>query len=247
MSRDSNYDHHISIFSPQGRLYQMEYAFKAASSASGLTGIALRGKDTAVVVTQRKVPDRLIVPSSVSHVFNVTSRIGVLATGMTADCHSAIQRLRYEAADFEFKYGYSIPPAVLAKRMADIAQVNTQSASMRPLAVVMMIVGVDDEKGPQVLKVDPAGHYLPFKGTASGSKEQEATNFLEKRVDAIPEYGFDETVRTAIVCLGSVLGSDFRGNEIEVAAVQGKEGKFRTLTEDEIEDHLNAIADDADA
>jgi len=247
MSRDSNYDHHISIFSPQGRLYQMEYAFKAASSASGLTGIALRGADTAVVVTQRKVPDRLIVPSSVSHVFNVTSKIGVLATGMTADCNSAIQRMRYEAADFEFKYGYSIPPVALAKRMADIAQVNTQSASMRPLAVVLLIVGVDDEKGPQVLKVDPAGHFLPFKGTASGAKEQEATNFLEKRVESISEYTFDETVRTAIVCLGSVLGSDFRGNDIEVACVQGEEGKFRSLTEEEIEDHLNEIADDADA
>lgn len=66
-------------------------------------------------------------------------------------------------------------------------------------------------------------------------------------MENIPEYSFDETVRTAIVCLGSVLGSDFRGNEIEVACVQGKEGKFRSLTEEEIEDHLNAIADDADA
>ncbi|KAL3759775.1 hypothetical protein ACHAWU_007519 [Discostella pseudostelligera] len=247
MSRDSNYDHHISIFSPQGRLYQMEYAFKAASSASGLTGIALRGADTAVVVTQRKVPDRLIVPTSVSHIFNVTSKIGVLATGMNADCHSAVQRMRYEASDFEYKYGYSIPPAVLAKRMADIAQVNTQSASMRPLAVVLLIVGIDEEAGPQVLKVDPAGHYLLFKGTASGSKEQEATNFLEKRVEKISEFTFNDTVRTAIVCLGSVLGSDFRGNEIEVAVVQGRNGKFRKLTEEEIEDHLNAIADDADA
>ena len=137
--------------------------------------------------------------------------------------------------------------AVLAKRLADIAQVNTQSASMRPLACMMLLVGVDDEKGPQVLKVDPAGHYLPFKGTASGSKEQEATNFLEKRVESIPEYSFEETVRTAIVCLGSVLGSDFRGNEIEVAVVQGKEGKFHSLSEEQIEEHLNAIADDADA
>ena len=250
MSRDSNYDHHISIFSPQGRLYQMEYAFKAASSASGLTGIALRGRDSCVVVTQRRVPDRLVVPSSVSHVHAITSRIGVLATGMTSDCHAAVQRMRYEAADFEFKYGYPIPPMSLARRMADLAQVNTQSASMRPLACVLLIVGIDDEVGPQVLKVDPAGHYLPFVGTASGSKEQEATNFLEKRVDDLKGYGLDETVRTAIVCLGSVLGSDFRGNEIEVAFVQrgkGVGGKFRSLTEEEIEEHLNAIADDADA
>lgn len=247
MSRDSNYDHHISIFSPQGRLYQMEYAFKAAAASSGLTGIAVRGADTSVVVTQRKVPDRLVVPSSVSHIWNITAKIGCLASGREADCRAAVQRARYEAADFEYKFGYAIPPSALARRLADVAQVNTQSASMRPLACVMLLVGVDDEKGPQVWKVDPAGHYLPFKGTACGSKEQEATNFLEKRVTNLPEYTFDEAVRAAIVCLGSVLGSDFKGSELEVAAVKGKDGRFVSLTEEEIEGHLNAIADDADA
>jgi 20S proteasome subunit alpha 1 len=246
MSRDSNYDHHISIFSPQGRLYQMEYAFKAASSASGLTGVSLRGKNSCVVVTQKKVPDRLMDPSSISHMFNITPKIGVLTTGMIADCKAQVQRMRYEAADFQFKFGYSIPVHVLAKRVADIAQVNTQSASMRPLATVSILIGVDDEKGPQVFKVDCAGHYLPFFGTASGSKEQEAINFLERRVADMKEYDADQTVRTAIMCLGSVLGSDFRGSEIEVAMVEGKAGLFTKLTEDEIDAHLNAIAD-ADA
>lgn len=135
---------------------------------------------------------------------------------------------------------------MLAKRIADIAQVNTQSASMRPLATVCLLVGVDDERGPQVFKVDCAGHYLPFFAAASGSKEQEAVNFLEKKVEEMKGFGVDDTVRTAIMCLGNVLGSDFRGTEIEVAIVEGKAGKFRKLTEDEIEVHLNAIAD-ADA
>jgi 20S proteasome subunit alpha 1 len=242
---NSNYDHHISIFSPQGRLYQMEYAFKAASSASGLTGISLRGQNSCVVVTQKKVPDRLMDPQSVSHIFTITPQIGCLATGMIADCKAQIQRMRYEAAEFQFKYGYGIPVHVLAKRIADIAQVNTQSASMRPLATVCILVGVDDERGPQVFKVDCAGHYLPFFGTASGAKEQEAMNYLEKRVEEMREYDADQTVRTAIMCLGSVLGSDFRGSEIEVAMVEeGKNGgRFTVLTEEEIDAHLSFIAD----
>jgi|EP01083_Nonionella_stella_P029522 20S proteasome subunit alpha 1 len=243
MSRDSNYDHHISIFSPQGRLYQMEYAFKAASAGSGLTGVSLRGKDSAVVVTQKKIPDRLIDPKSVSHLFTITPKIGCLVTGRIADCKSQVQRIRYEAADYQYKYGYSCPVHVLAKRIADIAQVNTQAASMRPLATVCILIGVDDEKGPQVFKVDCAGHYLPFFGTASGAKEQEAVNYLEKKVTDMKNYDADQTVRTAIMCLGSVLGSDFRGSEIEVAMVEGKKGKFTVLTEEQIEGHLNAIAD----
>merc|ERR1712183_905058 len=136
------------------------------------------------------------------------------------------QRARYEAADYQFKYGYPIPVHMLAKRMADIAQGNTQSASMRPLATVCLLVGVDDEKGPQVFKVDCAGHYLPFFAAASGSKEQEAVNFLEKKVGEMKDFDKDQVIRTAITCLGHVLGSDFRGTEIEVGCVQGMGGKF---------------------
>jgi len=76
MSRDANYDHHISIFSPNGRLYQVEYAFKAAASASGLTSVACRGENTCAMVTQKKVPERLIDPSSVSNVYTIIPSIG---------------------------------------------------------------------------------------------------------------------------------------------------------------------------
>lgn len=241
----SNYDHHISIFSPQGRLYQMEYCFKAAQS--GLTVVAVRGKDSACVVTQKKVTDRLMDPSSVTHLFSLSPKVGCCVTGTMADCKSYVQRARYEAGQWTFDHGYSTPVSVIAARMADLAQVNTQVASMRPLAVIGLFVGVDDEKGPVVYKVDCAGHYLPFFAAAAGPKEQEAMNFLEKRVDEMKEMDSDKAVRTAITCLGSVLGSDFRGNEIEVAQVIGSKGKFTILTEDEIEEHLNAIADDADA
>ena len=173
--------------------------------------------------------------------------IGALTCGLHADARAVVQRARYEASDFAYKYGYPIPVAQLARRVADIAQVYTQSASMRPLAVTTLLVGVDDAGvGPQVYKVDCAGHFLPFFGTAAGAKEQEATNFLEKRVDDMKAYTADETVRCAIMCLGSVLGSDFRGSEIEVAVVDGVQGQFTKLTEEDIEKHLEAIADSED-
>jgi 20S proteasome subunit alpha 1 len=118
--------------------------------------------------------------------------------------------------------------------MMDLAQVNTQSASMRPLANMALMIGVDDEEGSTVCKVDCAGHYLPFKAVASGPKEQEATNFLEKRVDKLPEFTLEQVIRLAITCLGSVLGSDFRGTESEVGVISGKAGRFTVLTESEI-------------
>jgi 20S proteasome subunit alpha 1 len=223
----------------------MEYCFKAAQS--GLTVVAVRGEDSVAVVTQKKVIDRLLEPSSVTHLFALNDKMGCCVTGTMADCKNFVQRARYEAGKWTFDHGYSCPVSVLAKRMADLAQVNTQTASMRPLAVIAILVGVDDEKGPTVYKVDCAGHYLPFFAAAAGPKEQEAMNFLEKRAGDMKGMNTDQVVRTAITCLGHVLGSDFRGSEIEVAQVVGKKGAFKVLTEDEIEAHLNAIADDADA
>eukprot|EP00934_Nitzschia_sp_Nitz4_P003122 Nitzschia sp. Nitz4//scaffold14_size191712//106931//107859//NITZ4_001729-RA/size191712-processed-gene-0.317-mRNA-1//-1//CDS//3329536945//3112//frame0 len=245
MSRDSNYDRRITLFSSQGRLYQMEYCFKSANA--GLTGVAVRGKDSACVVTQKKVLDRLMEPSSTTRLFNITDKVGCCVTGIMADSKAMVQRARMEAGEWQYDNGYAMPVSVLSRRMADLAQVKTQRAHMRPFACIGLFIGVDDEFGPQVFKVDCAGHYLPYFASACGPKEQEAMNFLEKRVQDMKEMDQDQVIRTAITCLGHVLGSDFRGTEIEVGTVQGKDGKFKVLSEDEIESHLNAIADDADA
>lgn len=179
MSR-SSYDRYLTIFSPDGRLYQVEYAFKAINTA-GLTSIAVRGKDCSVVVGQKKVPDKLIDASSVTNIFNLTPEIGCIMTGRVADARAQVQRAKMEAADFKYKYGYAITPDLLAKRMANMNQVYTQRAAMRPYGVSMILVGIDAERGPQIFKIDPAGYYVGFRATAAGVKQTEATNFLEKQ------------------------------------------------------------------
>ncbi|KAJ3673668.1 hypothetical protein LUZ60_005660 [Juncus effusus] len=244
MSRGSGagYDRHITIFSPEGRLYQVEYAFKAVKAA-GVTSIGVRGKDSVCVVTQKKVPDKLLDQTSVSHLFPITKYIGLLATGMTADAKSLVYQARNEAAEFRFKWGYDIPAETLAKWIADKAQVYTQHAYMRPLGIVSMIIGMDEEKGPQLFKSDPAGHFFGHKATSAGLKEQEAINFLEKKMKNDPAFSYEETVQTAISALQSVLQEDFKATEIEVGVVTEKEMKFRVLTTDEIDEHLTAISE----
>jgi 20S proteasome subunit alpha 1 len=114
---------------------------------------------------------------------------------------------------------------------------------MRPLGVVAMVLGYDEEKNAQLFKCDPAGHFFGHKATSAGLKEQEAINFLEKKMKDDPQFTYDETVQIAISALQSVLQEDFKATEIEVGVVRKEDRVFRTLTTEEIDQHLTAISE----
>lgn len=247
----SAYDRHITIFSDQGRLYQVEYAFKAITAAN-IMSIGVRGKDCAVVLSQKKVPDKLIDPASVSHIFQISPSVGSVITGSIADARAFAQRAQGEAAEFRYKFGYEMPCDVLAKRIANISQVYTQRAYMRPYGVAVTLISLDSEVGPQLYKCDPAGYYTGYKGTAAGPKQQEALNHLEKKLKSKDhaEGSWEEVVELAITTLSTVLSMDFKKTEIEIGIVGGPNpngdgtvAEFRVLTEDEIDERLQAIAE----
>lgn len=106
----------MKIFAPDGRIYQMEYAFKAIQSF-GQTSIAIRGKDSVVVCCQKKVPDKLIVPDSVTNIFPIAEDIGTIMVGNMNDARFLVQYLRSVAAEYKMKYQVEIPVKVLATRM----------------------------------------------------------------------------------------------------------------------------------
>ncbi|KAL5544544.1 hypothetical protein UlMin_008328 [Ulmus minor] len=149
------------------------------------------------------VPDKLLDQTSVTHLFPITEYLGLLATCMRADA--------------------------LSKWISDKSQVYTQRAYMRPLGVVAMVLGIDDQFGSRLYKCDPAGHFFGHKATSAGLKEQEATN--------------EETVQTAISALQSVLQEDFKANQIEVGVVRTDNMVFIVLSTLEIDEHLTVISE----
>jgi len=244
MSRAAGYDRHITVFSPEGRLHQVEYAYQAVKKNQNVTSVALKGEDCVVAVTQRKVPDKLMDKDFVTHIYNITPNIGALMTGMSPDGRALVFKAREIASKFKDTNGYEIPVHFLALKIANIGQVYTQHAYMRPYGVSTMLFSIDDEKGSSLFQVDPAGMYYGYKACAAGTKDQESMNALEKIIKKKDlKLTETETIQQAIGCLQAVLGMDFKPADIEVALVcKNRHGVIR-LSEEDIDTHLTAIAE----
>lgn len=241
----AGYDRHITIFSPEGRLFQVEYAFKATNQTN-INSLAVRGRNSTVVINQKKVPDKLLEASTVSYIFPISRTIGMVANGAIPDARNAALRAKAEAAEYRYKYGYDMPCDVLAKRMANLSQIYTQRAYMRPLGVILTFVSVDEELGPSIYKTDPAGYFVGYKATATGPKQQEISTRLENSfknnsLNVVDEETWEKVVEFGISHLIDSLGTDFTKKDIEVGVAI--EGKFFVLTEEQIEERLVAIAE----
>mmetsp|Transcript_27841 Transcript_27841/g.32149 ORF Transcript_27841/g.32149 Transcript_27841/m.32149 type:complete len:251 (+) Transcript_27841:63-815(+) len=247
MSR-GGFDKYITIFSPEGHLYQVQYAFKAVNYP-GLTTIAVRGKDCTVVVTQHQVPDKLMREDTITSLFSVTRGIGACVTGRAPDGRSLVQQAREVASNYKYKHGVEIPIHVLAKKIADKAQVRTQQAGLRPMGATLTLIGMDTtddaELIPQIFKVDPAGSYVGYFACATGSKEVEAAAFLEKNQKQRPlsELSTEQASVLALSAIQSVVGNSLRAGDVEMGRCTAENTSFERVPAAQIESWLTAIAE----
>eukprot|EP00758_Cryptobia_borreli_P001269 Tbor_TRINITY_DN2086_c0_g1::TRINITY_DN2086_c0_g1_i2::g.12117::m.12117/K02730/PSMA6; 20S proteasome subunit alpha 1 len=248
MSKGS-FDKYITVFSPEGALYQVEYAFKAVNQP-GLTTVAIRGKEGVVVATQHRIPDKLIKSESITNMHHITKSIGCCTTGRAPDGMAFVQESRQIANDYKYKFGVEIPCSVLAKRVADKAQVSTQEMGMRPYGVSMIFIGMEcDDNGtvaPEIFKVDPAGFYAGYFATATGAKESEGIAFLEKREKRTPfnTLSNDEISVIALHAIQAIAGASLKAKDVELACCTLSNKSFRVVSHDEVEGYFSKIADE---
>ncbi|KAF7007570.1 hypothetical protein CFC21_022498 [Triticum aestivum] len=255
-AKSPRYDRSITVFSPEGRVFQVDYA-RNSVKLEGITSVAVRGADSVCVITQRtKAPADPLLDTAdppFMHLFQITERLGMLATGMPghddtlpfylstsvlltgifvteADGRALAQQARNEAAGFRYKWGYEMPPKMLAQWLGDRAQVRTQHDGMRPYRVVATVVGIDEEKGtPELFTCDPAGQVLGHKATSVGLEDQEAIEFLEEAMAGNSSLSFQETMEMAVSALRHVLEDNNQGHDIEVGVVRKNYPTFRTV------------------
>lgn len=246
-----SFDRQITIFSPEGRLYQIEYAFNAVC-VPNITSVAVKGKDSIVLVTQKKVQDKLIDPTCVTSMYRLSKHSGVLMTGLVPDARLLVARARSEAVQFQYDNGYEMPVKQLVERMADTAQLYTQQAFMRALGCIGMYAGFNEDNQPELYRVDPAGHYMGYKACSAGVKETEAMGNLEKALKLTmdvpvnerkdPELSQQDAVDIAVDTLQLTMGQDFKPHEVEVVVLTYEKGWVQ-LGVDEIDAVLLRLSD----
>lgn len=223
------YDRAITVFSPDGRLLQVEYAKKTVSQGAISVGIVC--KDGVVLVADKRFTEKLIVPESVEKIYQIDRHIGAAVTGIMSDGRVLIERAQMKAQSHRITYDESIDILSLVKDVCDQQHLFTQYGGARPYGVALLIGGIDREK-PRLFVTEPSGIYFEYKATSVGEGSQVAKKFLNEHYKE--GLSIEEGIRLGILTLKKALGNKFRKERINIATITKKRG-FRELEKSEID------------
>ncbi|MHA1231889.1 MAG: archaeal proteasome endopeptidase complex subunit alpha [Candidatus Helarchaeota archaeon] len=230
------YDRAITIFSPDGRLFQVEYAIEAVRR--GTTAIGICYKDGVILVVEKRVLE-LQEPDSIEKIFKIDNHIGCAIAGLTADARVLIDQARIQCQINLLTYDEPISVKRLTKKICELKQKYTQYAGVRPFGVSLLIAGVDDVDGPSIFMTDPSGAYWGYYATAIGSGAQNVRDTLEKEY----KQGMtkDEAILLTLKALKSVLDDELDESKAEIAVVDSADRMFKKLSPDEVKAYIERL------
>jgi len=232
MSQMLGYDRTSTMFSPDGRLLQVEYARKTVKAGSATIGIAC--KDGVVIIADKRVFEKLIVPQSVEKIFQVDDHIAAGASGIVSDGRVLIERAQIIAQQHKVTYDEPIDLRMLVKEICDIKQAYTQFGGPRPFGVSILFAGVNAK--PRVFVTDVTGAYFEYKATAVGEGDNEIKEILEKEYKE--SMTVDDGIKLALKALKKVLKGNFDIKRIDGAYIKTSEKKFHRLTYNMLKKYL---------
>ena len=227
------YDRAITVFSPDGRLFQVEYAREAVKR--GATVIGVKTKDGVILVADRRVTSRLLEPDTIEKIYIIDDHIGAATSGLVADARILIDRARLEAQINRLTYDEPISVKDLAKRICDFKQQFTQFGGVRPFGVSLLIAGIDEK--PRLYETDPSGALLEYKATAIGAGRNVVMEFFEKEYD--DNMSLDDAMIKAMIAMGKAIESELTYDGIEVGTVRVEDKVFRILSVDDVKDYVD--------
>ena len=224
------YDRAITVFSPDGRLFQVEYAREAVKRGSTALGIRFDGG--VALISEKRVRSRLVEQNSLEKIQLVDDLVGCVTSGLVADARVLIDFARIASQQEKITYGSLVNIENLVKRVADQMQQYTQYGGVRPYGVSMIFAGFDTI-GPRLFDCDPSGTINEYKAVSIGSGKEQVTSFLEKEYKE--NLNEKDAVKLGIKAIRASIddGAEFKNPEVATIV---KGGKFKIYTSKDVEE-----------
>ncbi|MCH7876844.1 MAG: archaeal proteasome endopeptidase complex subunit alpha [Thaumarchaeota archaeon] len=229
LPQQQGYDRAITVFSPDGRLYQVEYAIETVRR--GTIAVGVKCKDGVVFAVEEK-PRKLQISEISQKIFQIDDHVGVAAAGYIPDARSQVDNARFFSQSNRMIYDEPVEVETIAKHLADQCQQFTQYAGVRPFGVALILGGVVN-KISQLYLTDPSGTYISYDAIAIGASSDQVTDFLEKTYKN--DLSLDDA--SALAVAGIYLSSEEKEgtNHIKMAHIKTETGLYEILSNEQIE------------
>ncbi len=230
------YDRAITVFSPDGRLFQVEYALETVYRGATILGIVC--KEGVVIGAEEKIESRLQDPNFSQKIYEIDEHVGAAVVGLSSDARILIDQARIYTQSNRLLYDEPIDVEMVAKRIGDLKQLYTQHAGVRPFGVSIIFGGVD-KTGGKIYTTDPSGSYRAYKAVAIGIGRETVENVLKKEYRE--DLTLEESIKLAVKCLVKSLQARGEEPHIKIAVVPMATKKFRLLSEEEVQTYIKEV------
>eukprot|EP01095_Lingulamoeba_sp_RSL-Kostka_P006637 TRINITY_DN208_c1_g2_i1.p1 TRINITY_DN208_c1_g2~~TRINITY_DN208_c1_g2_i1.p1 ORF type:complete len:262 (+),score=122.29 TRINITY_DN208_c1_g2_i1:113-898(+) len=239
----NQYDSDISTWSPQGRIFQIEYAMEAVKQGSAAVG--LKSDDYAIVATLKR--SNSVLAAHQKKIFQIDDHVGIAMAGLTADARVLSKFMRTECLYHKYIFDSELRAERLVALVADKAQVHTQRYGKRPYGVGLLVVAYD-QTGSHLYEFSPDAEYYDYKAMAIGARAQSAKTYLEKTFETFPNATKDEMINHALFALRESLGAQSDGltSKNTAIGIVGVDQPFTIIEDDDIIPYLNRIDEEDD-
>jgi len=225
------YDRAITVFSPDGRLYQVEYAIETVRR--GTIAVGIKSKDGIVIAVEEK-PRKLQISDVAQKIFQIDDHVGLAAAGYIPDARSQVDNARFFSQSNKLIYDEPVEVETIAKHLADQSQQFTQYAGVRPFGVSLIIGGVVNNN-PELYLTDPSGTYISYEAIAIGSDSDKVTEFLEKTYTK--DLSLDDAGALAVAAIYLSSEEKEETSHIRMAQIKTESGLFELVSDEDVNNY----------
>lgn len=230
------YDQIITMFSPDGRLLQVEYACEAVNRGATVLGVSC--PEGVVLGAEMGIRTDLQGLDFSWKIYEVDEHLGAAVVGLAADARILIDQARIDAQINRLTYDEPIDVEVVAKRIGDIKQLYTQHAGVRPFGVSIIFGGVD-KTGNRLFATDPSGSYRGYRAVALGYGREVTETILNEEYHE--SLKLNEAVKLAVKCLAKAIETQGKKLAVRIAVIPSETKRFRMLTAEEVELYMHHV------